>query len=185
MKTFSANKMVEQVGSHEASTRVLWRCGTPFLGENNQLVPATRRQFLDIINDPSDVKDLELKLAALVDGGSHFVTATYYLEGDEPLIFTFYERLATVAHSVTVNAHPNLEGVARQQANGNLPLYNQLVTRTKACITPGLHFFQRKFSQEFHGLVRALKDYAAQFRYNSSVKCCICGRTPKLQFSRC
>ena len=62
-----------------------------------------------------------------------------------------------MAHSVTVDAYPNLEGVARQQANGNLPLYNQLMTRTKACITPRLHFCQRKFSQAFHDLVRACK----------------------------
>ena len=129
----------------------------PFLREKNHLVPATRRQLLDIFNDPSDVKDLKLELAGLVDGGSHLVTATYYLEGDGPLIFTCYERLATVAHSVTVDAYPSLEGVARQQANGNLPLYNQLVTRTKACKTPGFLFFQRKFSQEFHGLVRAFR----------------------------
>ena len=65
--------------------------------------------------------------------------------------------LATVAHSVTVDAYRNLEGVARQQTNGNLLLYNKLVTRTKACIMPGLHFFQRKFSQEFHGLIHAFK----------------------------
>ena len=49
----------------------------PFLRETNHLVLATRRQLLDIFNDPSDVKDLELELAALVDRGSHFVTATY------------------------------------------------------------------------------------------------------------
>ena len=34
---------------------------------------------------------------------------------------------------------------------------NQLVTRTKQCISPALRFFQRKFSQEFHDLVRTFK----------------------------
>ncbi|PFX27770.1 hypothetical protein AWC38_SpisGene7520 [Stylophora pistillata] len=87
---------------------------------------------------------LELELAALIDGGSYFVTATYYLEGDGPLIFSRYERLASVSHSVAVDAYPNLEGVASRQANGNLALCNQLVTRTKQCISPGLRFFQRK-----------------------------------------
>lgn len=62
-----------------------------------------------------------------------------------------------MSHSVAVDAYPNLEGVASRQANGNLALCNQLVTRTKQCISPGLRFFQRKFSQEFHDLVRAFK----------------------------
>ena len=131
----------------------------PFLrqNENNHLAPATTGQLLDIFNDASDTKELELELAALIDGNSHFVTATYYLERDGPLIFSCYERLASVSHSVAVDAYPNLEGVASQQANGNLALCNQLVTRTKQCISPGLRFFQRKFSQEFHDLVHAFK----------------------------
>ena len=108
---------------------------------------------MDIFNDASDAKELELELAALTDGGSHFVTATYYLEGDGPLIFSCYERLASVSHSVAVDACPNLEGVASQQAEGNLALCNQLVTRTRQCINPGLRFFQRMFSQDFHDLV--------------------------------
>ena len=132
----------------------------PFLreNENDHLAPATTGLLLDIFNDDaSDAKELELELAALFDGGSHFVTATYCLEGDGPLIFSCYERLASVSHSVAVDAYPNLEGVASRQANGNLALCNQLVTRTKQCISPGLRFFQRKFSQEFHDLVRAFK----------------------------
>ena len=39
----------------------------------------------------------------------------------------------------------------------DLALCSQLVTRTKQCISPGLRFFQRKFSQEFHDLVNAFK----------------------------
>ena len=99
--------------------------------ENDHLAPATTGQLLDIFNDASDAKELELELAALIDGGSHFVTATYYLEGDGPLIFSCYERLASMSHSVVVDAYPNLEGVASRQANENLALCNQLVTRTK------------------------------------------------------
>ena len=128
----------------------------PFLreNENDHLAPATTGQLLDIFNDASDAK---LELAALIDGGSHFVTTTYYLEGDGPLLFSCYERLASVSHSVAVDAYPNLEGVASRQANGNLALCNKLVTKTKQCISPGLRFFQRKFSEEFHDLVRAFK----------------------------
>ena len=90
------------------------------------------------------------------DGGNHFVSATYYLEGNGPLIFSCYERLATV--SVAVATYANVEGVARRQAVGNLPVYNQqLVAKAKASIDPGLHFFQRKFSQQFYENVRAFR----------------------------
>ena len=99
------------MGSYETSTRVLWGCGTLFKGERERPSCScynwtTLGQLLDIFNDASDAKELELELAALIDGGSHFVTATYYLEGDGPLIFSFYERLASVSHSVAVDAYP-------------------------------------------------------------------------------
>ena len=158
MKTYSKTRWWSK---WEVMKQVLEYFGdvVPFLRENEQddLAPATRGELLNIFRNEADAKDLELELAALVDGGSHFVAATYYLEGDGPLIFGCYGRLATVANAVAVDAYPNVEAVASRQANGNLAVFNQLVARTKACITPGLHFFQQKFSQEFHDLVRAFK----------------------------
>ena len=56
----------------------------PFLRENKHLAPATRRHLVEIFDNPNDAADLELELAALVDGGAHFVSATCYLEGDGP-----------------------------------------------------------------------------------------------------
>ena len=73
--------------------------------------------------------------------GEITLSATYYLEGDGPLVFSCYERFATVSNTVAVAAYPNVEGVACRQAVGNLPVYNQLVAKAKACINPGLHFF--------------------------------------------
>ena len=81
----------------------------PFVRENDHLAPATRTHLMEIFNSPGDSKDLELKLAAFVDGGNHFVSATYYLEGDGPLVFSCYERLATVSNAVGVAAYPNVE----------------------------------------------------------------------------
>ena len=72
-------------------------------------------------------------------------------------MWNLFKGLASASHLVAVEACPNIEGVAIRQANGNLALCNQLVTRTKQCISPGLRFFQRKFRQEFHDLVRAFK----------------------------
>ena len=158
MKTYSATRWWSK---WEVMKQLLEYFGDvePFLreNENDHLAPSTTGQLLDIFNDASDAKEPKLELAALIDGGSHFVTATYYLEGDGPLIFSCYERLASVSHSVAVDSYPNLEGVASRQDNGNLALCNLLVTRKKQCISPGLRFFQLKFSQEFHDLVRAFK----------------------------
>ena len=146
-----SNPMVEQM---EVMNLVLTDV-EPFVRDNDHLAPATRAHQMEIFNSPGDSKDLELKLAAFVDGGNHFVSATYYLEGDRPLVFSCYERLATVSNAVAVAAYPNVEGVARRQAVRNLPVYNQLVAKAKACINPGLQFFQRKFSQELYENVRA------------------------------
>ena len=43
----------------------------------------------------------------------HFVNATYFLEGDGPLIFTCYERLSAVSKAVAVDSYPNTAAVAR------------------------------------------------------------------------
>ena len=54
----------------------------PFLRENDHLAPATRGHLLELFNNQNDATDLKLELAALIDGGVHFVTGTYNLEGD-------------------------------------------------------------------------------------------------------
>ena len=41
--------------------------------------------------------NLKLELAATIDVGEHFVKATYFLEGDGPLVFACYEKLSTVS----------------------------------------------------------------------------------------
>ena len=127
----------------------------PFVRENDPLAPATRAHLMEIFNSPADSKDLELELAAFVDGGNHFVCTTYYVEGDGPLVFSCYAPLATISNAVAVATYPNVEEVACCKAVRNLPVYNQLVAKAKACIYPGLQFFQRKFSQEFYENFRA------------------------------
>ena len=53
--------------------------------------------------------------------------------------------------------YPNTEAKASQHAGRNMALYNQLVAQSKACINPGFHFYQQKFSVQFHNIVRAFK----------------------------
>lgn len=133
----------------------------PFLRENEEICPANRRHLLEIFDNPQSCQNLRLELAALIDAGVHFVNATYYLEGDGPLIFSCYERLSAVAQAVAVDHYPNINAVAREIANGNVAIYNQLMAQAKACIRPGLNFYQRKFSVQFRDTVRAFK--AARF----------------------
>ena len=61
---------VEQVGSVEASDRVLRRCRA-FLRENEHIAQAIRRHFVEIFDNPNDAANLELELAAFVDGGTY------------------------------------------------------------------------------------------------------------------
>ena len=129
----------------------------PFLRENDEVSPANRRRLLEIFDDPQSCQDLRLELAALVDAGVHFVNATYYLEGDGPLIFTCYELLSAVTRAVAVGNYPNTTAVAREIAGGNAVLCNQLMAQAEACIQPGFQFYHQKFSVQFHGTVRAFK----------------------------
>ena len=133
----------------------------PFLQENDNLSPQTRRHLLDIFESPQELQLLKLELAVLVDVSVHFVTATYYLEGDGPLIFTCFERLSAVQHAVVVGHFPCLEATAREIAGGNAALQNRLITEAKACVQPGLNFFREKFNIQFISNVRAFK--AARF----------------------
>ena len=53
----------------------------PFLRGIEDLAPALRAHLLEIFDNPEDVADLKLEIAALIDGGRSFVTITYDLEG--------------------------------------------------------------------------------------------------------
>ena len=129
----------------------------PFLQENENLSPQTRQHLLEIINDPQDLQDLRLELGVLVDIGVHFVNATYYLEGDGPLIFTCFERLSAVSQTVTGGHYPCTLAIAREIANGDAALQNRLITQAKDCVKPGLNFFQHKFNVQFRTNVPAFK----------------------------
>ena len=58
---------------------------------------------------------------------------------------------------MAVEHYPNTTAVAREIAGGNAVTYNQLMTQAKACIQPGLNFYQQKFSVQFRTTVRAFK----------------------------
>ena len=86
-----------------------------------------------------DLQDLRQELARIVDAGVHFVKATDFLESDGPLIL--YKKLLPVWQAAAT---------AQEIASTNAAQQHQLVTQAKACIQPGLNFFQQKFSVQFH-----------------------------------
>ena len=112
-----------------------------------------------------------MELAVIVDAGVQFVKATYYLEGDGPLIFSCYERLSAVSNAIGVANFPSTSAIAREIANGDVVVQNQLITQAKACVRPGLLFFQEKFSVQFHTIVRAFKVCLLLTRIHCGITC--------------
>lgn len=112
---------------------------------------------LEIFDDPERLQKLHLEIAAVIDAAVHFVNAIYYLEGDGPLIFSCYEHLSAVAHATAVSHYPNIDAVARENANSDAALCNHLRAQAKPCVRPGLNFYQQKFSVKLHNTVRGFK----------------------------
>jgi hypothetical protein len=101
----------------------------PFLRENEEICKLSRVQLLKIFDNPQDAQDLRLELAAIIDAGVHSVSATDFLEGDGPLLFSCYERLLAVFRAVSVEHYPNTAAVARQIADGDHARYQQLMAQ--------------------------------------------------------
>ena len=119
-----------------------------------QIVP----QIRETLSDQESRINLQLQLAAIVDVGHHFVTATYYLEGDGPLVFSCYEKLQAVAEACRVPLFPNVRAVSTAIATED-PTQNvaTLEQRARACVDPAIQWFLRKFNVQLYDLVAAFK----------------------------
>ena len=49
---------------------------------------SVRIQFLEVLNDPSIYRKLKMELVSTVDAGEPYFKATYFMEGDELLVFS-------------------------------------------------------------------------------------------------
>ena len=140
----------------------------PFLRENKEICKSSVAQLLKIFDNPQDAQDLRLELAAIIDAGVHFVSATYFLEGDGPLLFSCYERLSAVSRAVAVAHYPNTAAVAHKIADGDHARYQQLMAQAKACIQPGLTSSNR--SSVYNSIIQCalswLPGSVVQDRYN-------------------
>ena len=90
------------------------------------LSPAAKTKLQHIFNNQSTKSQLMVELAVTVDAGEPFVKATYYLEGDGPLVFFCYEKIMELKASVSTAFYPNTTAIINKLANGNPTVHQQL-----------------------------------------------------------
>ena len=115
-------------------------------------------QLRAILSDPQRLVDYKLELAVTTDVGEHFVKATYYLEGDGPLVFSCYEKLKAVAEACQAPHFPNVRAVAAAIANEDATQRAaDLVRKAKACVQPAILWFLQNFNVKLYDTVTAFK----------------------------
>ena len=131
----------------------------PFL-EEESLAPTCSR-LLDILNDPSKCRKLQIELAVVVVAGEPFVKSTYRVEGDGPLVLAAYEEISSLRAAISSAFYPNTDAVARKLSSN--PGQNQMLTAyAKTCVQPAYDYFEEKFSNDLAVTLSASK-YACYF----------------------
>ena len=123
-----------------------------------KVCPQLPPQLQAILSEPQRPMNLKLELAATIDVGEHFVKATYFLEGDGPLVFTCYERLSAVSQFCQAPCFPNVRAIATAIAEED-PCQNvtALERSAKACAEPAMTWFWIKFKVDLYDVVVAFK----------------------------
>ena len=102
---------------------------------------------------------LQLELAATVDWEEPFVKATYFLEGDGPLVIECYEAVQKVSEAARVGHTPNVLAVAQRLSVA--PSTDQrcqtLVAYAKSCIAPGLEYYNKHLTNSLANSLAVLK----------------------------
>ena len=122
------------------------------------IAPQIVAQIQDILSDKQRWINLQLELTAVVDIVEQFVKATYYLEGDGPLVFSCYERWQTAAEACQAPHFPNVRAVSSAIVREN-PIEQAVAfeERAKTTVNPAIQWFLRKFKMELYEIVRAFK----------------------------
>lgn len=134
----------------------------PFLDAAEDIAPKTMDHLRVIVDSEDQLCRLKLELAALIDCGKHFVTATYDLEGDGALVLGCYQRMQIVANACQVGVgqmhFPNLQAVAADLAAtyaGVTVDWAKGYGRDR--VRPAVQWFMRKFNVELYPLMRVFK----------------------------
>ena len=132
----------------------------PFLQLNNDIGPSVRPKLLSFFSDMQRKANLQLEIAMTVDWGEPFVKACYFLEGDGPLAFECYEAISKISAAMQVGHTPNVQAVVRQLTDGTLPPNpqpQQLMAYAKACVQPGLDYFDKQLDSSLKAPLEAFK----------------------------
>ena len=101
--------------------------------------------------------NLKLELAGTIDVGEHFVKATYFLEGDGPLVFACYEKLSAVSQLCQAPCFLNVRAIATTISEDPCQNVTALERSAKACVEPAITWFLRKFNVDLYDVVEAFK----------------------------
>ena len=84
--------------------------------------------------------------------------ATYFLEGDGPLVFACYEKLSAVSQLCQVPCFLNVRAIATAISEED-PCQNvtALERSAKACVEPAITWFLRKFNVDLYDVVVTFK----------------------------
>lgn len=130
-----------------------------FLKNENLGSPHIRSKLLAIFADTQKRAYLEIELAAVIDWGKPFVSATYSLEGDGPLIMSSYEIVETVKSAICVSDTPNVRGVIRRLSS-SMPTFQRsqnLFEYARKCVQPGIEYFHKQLATNLKNSLAAFK----------------------------
>ena len=128
-----------------------------FVKSNDDFSYTTRSKLTGILNDPAKSVLLKVELTTIVDFGHQFVTTTYNLEGDGPLVFMCYESISALTAAVNIANYPNLNAVSRELSCGNAVTEQQLIAYGKACVNPAIQYYQQRLNDSMKIPMQAFK----------------------------
>ena len=128
-----------------------------FVKSNDEFSHTTRSKLIALLNDQAKRVILKVELATIVDFGHQFVTTTYNLEGDGPLVFLCYESISALTAALNIANYPNLNALSRELSCGNAVTEQQLIAYGKACINPAIHYYQQRLNDSMKIPLEAFK----------------------------
>lgn len=128
-----------------------------FLNQEEIGSPATVAKLTSIISDQAKSVYLQIELAAVVDSGRPFVTATYKLEGDGPLALSCFEVIEELEASIHASHTPNLDALIQKLCASTHHSPTQLRAYAMRCIQPGFSYFRRQISTNLQEAVAIFK----------------------------
>ena len=113
--------MVVQMGGVSSVDDAVWRCRkVRGRGKDAKVCPWLLAQLQPILSDPQRLMSLKLELNVTIDVGKRFVKATYFLEGDGPLVFACYEKLSAVSQFCQAPHFSNVRAIAEKDPRQNV-----------------------------------------------------------------